>query len=213
MTNKPELADESIASRRSDNIADLPADMPGWAKAIIVPIDWLNLWIGKLVGFLILPLIFAMTYEIFMRKAFTAPTAWAFDISRMLYGAMFILGAAYGLSKGIHIRSDFLYRNWSIKTQGRVDLFLYLVFFLPTMTVFLWVSTEWALKAVMGGERGMDSAWMPLLGPIKSSLPVGVLLLLLQGLSETVKSWYAATRGRWPNETYDPEADLAAKEA
>lgn len=213
MTNKPELADESIASRRSDDITDLPDDMPGWARAIIIPVDFLNLWIGKLVGFLILPLIFSMTYEIFVRKAFTAPTVWAFDTSRMLYGAMFILGAAYGLSKGIHIRSDFLYRNWSIKTQGRVDLFLYLVFFLPSMGIFLWVSTEWAMKSVMGGERGMDSAWMPLLGPIKSTLPIGVLLLLLQGLSESVKSWYAATRGKWPNNTYDPEAELAAREA
>ncbi len=212
MEHKPELADESIATRRSDNVTDLPADMPGWARAIIVPIDLLNLWIGKVVGFLILPLIFAMTYEIFVRKAFTAPTAWAFDISRMLYGAMFILGSAYGLSKGIHIRSDFLYRNWPIKNQGRVDLFLYLVFFLPSMVIFLWVSTEWAMKSLAAGERGMDSAWMPLLGPIKSTLPIGVLLLLLQGLSETVKSWYAATRGRWPNETYDPEAELAGKE-
>lgn len=208
MDNKPELADESIASRRSDNVSDLPDDMPFWSKAIIIPIDTMNLWIGKVVGFLILPLIFAMTYEIFVRKAFTAPTAWAFDMSRMLYGAMFILGAAYGLSKGIHIRSDFLYRNWSVKNQGRVDLFLYLVFFIPSMAVFLWVSTEWATKAVLGGERGMDSAWMPLLGPIKSALPIGILFLLLQGISEAIKSWYAATRGRWPNETYDPEADL-----
>jgi len=62
------------------------------------------------------------------------------------------------------------------------------------------VSTEWAWRAVDRGERGMDTAWMPLLGPIKSVLPIGILLLLLQGIAETLKSYYAATRGRWPIE-------------
>ena len=47
-------------------------------------------------------------------------------------------------------------------------------------------------------EKGMDTAWMPYVAPIKSALPVGVAFLLLQGVSELLKSIYAATRGRWP---------------
>ena len=60
----------------------------------------------------------AMMYEVIARYLFTAPTVWAYDISRMVYGAMFVLGAGYALSKGVHIRSDFLYRKWSVRTQG-----------------------------------------------------------------------------------------------
>lgn len=206
MSNEPIMADESIATRRSDNVADLPDDLP--FRGLVIWIDTINLWVGKIVAWLIVPLIFTMSYEIFMRKVFIAPTTWAFDISRMLYGAMFVLGSAYGLLKAIHIRSDFLYRNWSIKTQGRVDTFLYLFFFIPSMVVFLYVAGNWAWEAVDRGERGMDSSWMPLLGPIKSCLPIGVFLLLLQGISELIKSWYAATRGSWPNEIpYDPESN------
>ena len=211
MSNEPIMADESIATRRSDNVADLPDDLP--LKWVVIAVDTINLWVGRIIGWLIVPLIFAMSYEIFMRKFFIAPTVWAYDVSRMLYGAMFILGSAYGLSKGIHIRSDFLYRNWSIKTQGAVDTFLYVFFYLPAMLVFLWVAGDWAWESVVREERGMDSAWMPLLGPIKMCLPIGVLLLVLQGISELIKSWYAMTRGAWPNHIpYDPETDPEMQE-
>jgi TRAP-type mannitol/chloroaromatic compound transport system permease small subunit len=132
------------------------------------------------------------------RYLFTAPTVWAYDISRMLYGALFVLGAGYALSKGVHIRSDFLYRNWSVRTQGRVDALLYVVFYFPTMLLLLWVSSDWAWTSIERGERGMDTSWMPLLGPVRSCLPIGVVLLIIQGVSELLKSAYAATRGRWP---------------
>jgi TRAP-type mannitol/chloroaromatic compound transport system permease small subunit len=67
-----------------------------------------------------------MTYEVLARKLFTAPTMWAYDMSRFMYGALFMLGAGYALSKGVHIRADFLYRNFKTKTQGTIDFWLYL---------------------------------------------------------------------------------------
>jgi TRAP-type mannitol/chloroaromatic compound transport system permease small subunit len=141
---------------------------------------------------------FAMVYEVVARYAFTAPTVWAYDVSRMLYGALFVLGAGYALSKGVHIRSDFLYRKWAIRTQGRVDTALYLVFYFPAMLIFLWVATQWGWASVVRGERGMDTAWMPLLGPVKTCLPIGIVFLLIQGISELLKSIHAARTGRWP---------------
>jgi TRAP-type mannitol/chloroaromatic compound transport system permease small subunit len=193
------LTDEMVAGRRADDaLAHLPQDMPRWMARTIVLIDGFSLWVGWIVAWITLALIAAMIYEVFARYLFTAPTVWAYDISRMLYGALFVLGAGYALSKGVHIRSDFLYRNWSVKTQGRVDLLLYLVFYFPTMLVLLWVSSNWAWTAIDRGERGMDTSWMPLLGPVRSCLPIGVLFLIIQGVSELLKSGYAATRGRWP---------------
>ena len=199
MSERVELADESIAGRRSDDVRRLPADMPRWMARTIIAIDSLSLWCGRIVCWLTLPLIGAMVFEIVARYLFTAPTAWAYDLSRMFYGALFILGAGYALSKGVHIRSDFLYRNWSVATQGKVDALLYIVFFMPTMVILFWVSAEWAWTAVDRGERGMDTAWMPLLGPIKSCLPLGVLLLLVQGIAEFLRALYAARTGRWPD--------------
>lgn len=192
-----ELDDELIAGRRGD-IGQLPADMPGWMARTITAIDRTSYFVGWLLAFLVVPIFVAMVWEIVARYAFRAPTMWAYDISRMLYGALFMLGAGYTLSRGLHIRADFLYRTLPVRAQGRIDFVLYVVFYFPGLLVLLWASSDFAWTAIEQGERGMDTAWMPVLGPIKSALPIGVALLLFQGVSEVLKSWYAATRGRWP---------------
>lgn len=126
------------------------------------------------------------------------PTAWAYDVSRMLYGAMFMLGAAYALSRGVHIRADFIYRNWSDRTQAVVDTILYLTLFFPAMIMVLYFSVEFAYDTWDRGERAMDTAWMPHLGPIKTVLPVSIFFLIIQGISEVLKCFYAISKGRWP---------------
>ena len=193
-----EIADELIAERRSADPDHLPEDMPPWMSCPIRVIDKINLWVGKMVCWMLVPMCLAMVYEVVARKFFVAPTMWAYDISRMLYGALFVLGAGYALLRGVHIRADFLYRNWSPRTQGRVDAALYLLFYFPGLLVFLWMSIDYAWTAIDRGERGMDTAWMPYMGPIKSALPIGIIFLLIQGVSEFLKSIYASTRGRWP---------------
>jgi TRAP-type mannitol/chloroaromatic compound transport system permease small subunit len=78
-----------------------------------------------------------------------------------------------------------------------VDITMYVFLFLPAMLIAIWVSTEWAWKAIENGERGMDTTWMPYLGPIKAALPVGILFLMIQGVSELLKAIYAYRQGRW----------------
>ena len=192
-----DIADEILADRRSDKLK-LPDDMPRWMTRAITWIDLSSLWVGRTVCWLTIPLILAMVYEVLARKFFLAPTMWAYDVSRMLYGALFMLGAGYALSKGVHIRADFIYRNWSAKTQGLVDATLYIVFYFPGLIIFLLMSTDFAYLAWFRGERGMDTAWMPHMGPIKTVLPVGIIFLLIQGVSELLKSVYAVQKGRWP---------------
>ncbi len=196
--NELDITDELIAERRGGALGETPDDMTPWVAKTITAIDTMSHWVGQTVCWLTVPIIFAMVYEVTARYLFVAPTMWAYDISRMLYGALFMLGAGYALSKGVHIRADFLYRNWSDRTQGRVDLMLYLLFYFPGLSVFLWMAMDYAGLAWIRGEKGMDTAWMPHMGPIKTALPVGVALLIIQGVSETLKSHYAATKGRWP---------------
>lgn len=194
-----DITDELIAERRSSG-GGMPPDMPGWMAGTIVRIDRFSHWIGRIVCWMLVPMCLAMVYEVIARKFFLAPTMWAYDISRMLYGALFTLGAGYALYRGIHIRADFLYRNWPSRVQGLIDASLYLLFYFPGLVVFMWMSIDYAWTAIDRGERGMDTAWMPYMGPIKSALPLGILFLLIQGVSEFLKSCYAATRGRWPGE-------------
>ena len=202
MTDKPtnlDISDEMIAERRGGS-GKMPDDMPSWMAKTIVSIDKFNKIIGNIVCWITIPLILGMVYEVLARKLFLAPTIWAYDMSRFLYGALFMLGAGYALSKGVHIRADFLYRNFKTKTQGRIDFWLYLLFYFPGLIVFLYMTTIFVQESIMRNERGMDTTWMPYMWPIKSCLWFGIIFLLVQGVSELFKSYYAMTKGRWPGQ-------------
>ena len=197
--NDEQLADELIAEARSESFIP-PDDMPSWMAAIILRIDAFSRVVGRLVCWLILPIFVVMVYEIVARKAFIAPTIWAYDVSRMLYGSLFMLGAAYGMLRGVHIRADFLYRTLSVRWQGIIDTTLYILLFFPSMLLFLFISGEYAYEAWERMERIDDTPWQPLAAPIRTVMFTSVFFLLIQGVSETLKSSYATWRGRWPNE-------------
>jgi TRAP-type mannitol/chloroaromatic compound transport system permease small subunit len=160
-------------------------------------IDTISDWSGKLVAMLIIPMVAGLTYEVVARYAFDAPTDWAFDLTYMLYGSHFMLGTAYTLGKGGHIRTDFFYANWSPRVQGWVDTVSYLLFFFPAMIFFFLAGAEHAHYSWSVREASDASAWRPPIYPFKMVLPVTALLLLIQGVSELVKSSYAALRGEW----------------
>jgi TRAP-type mannitol/chloroaromatic compound transport system permease small subunit len=198
VVKKVNIADTIIAEQRGESTQGLPNDMPQWMRRIIHAVDGFSWWIGHIVCFMILPLIAAMVIEIFMRYFFLRPTVWAFDLSRMMYGAMFMLGAGYALLKGVHIRADFLYRLWPVRVQASVDLGLYLVLYFPSMIVFLWYAFGFAETAIVRSERGMDTAWMPYLGPIKSALAVGHRAAADPGHLRGAQMLVCDTRNRWP---------------
>jgi TRAP-type mannitol/chloroaromatic compound transport system permease small subunit len=195
---KFDKSDEMIAERRQGT-GKMPDDMPKWMASTITNIDKSSKWIGNIVCWITMPLMFAMVYEVLARKLFLAPTMWAYDMSRFFYGALFMLGAGYALSKGVHIRADFLYRNFKVKTQGLIDFWLYLLFYFPGLLAFFYMTSIFVLESIQRGEKGMDTAWMPYMWPIKACLWFGILFLLVQGISELFKSYYAAKKGKWPD--------------
>jgi TRAP-type mannitol/chloroaromatic compound transport system permease small subunit len=157
--------------------------------------DGVSILSGKAVGWLILPMSLSLVYEVVARYAFNAPTIWASDLSNMLYGAFFMLGSAYALQRQQHIRTDFLYGKWTIRTRGIVDSACYIGLYFPALLFFLWVGTEFAYRSVIFNERIVTSPWMPIIWPLKIAIPVSTLLLLMQGVSELLKSLHAARTG------------------
>ena len=150
---------------------------------------------GTLVSWLNVPLVAAVSYEVIARYAFNAPTIWSFDVTYMLYGTIFMLGAAYALHKGAHIRTDFFYEKWSAQTKGMVDSISYLLFFFPSLIMLFAASGSEALYAYSIHEVSEQTPWRPILWPYKSVVPLTCLLLLIQGVSELIKSFYAARYG------------------
>jgi TRAP-type mannitol/chloroaromatic compound transport system permease small subunit len=164
--------------------------------SLVRAIDGLSEWSGRLFAWLIVPLMLGTTYEVIVRYVLNAPTIWAYDLSYMLYGSHFMLGAAYTLLKGGHIRTDIFYQNWTPRTQGAVDALLYLLLFFPGMIFYFWMGGQEAWHSFSIGERSDASPWRPILYPLKAALPLGALLLLIQGVSEFIKSAHLALKGR-----------------
>ncbi len=165
-------------------------------KAIAL-LDAISLWSGRITAWLIIPMVLSLVYEVVARYVFDAPTMWAYDMTFMLYGSFFMIGSAYTLFKKGHIRTDSYYGSWSPRTQGWVDAICYLVFFFPPLIAFLVVGWDYFLRSYLQGERIVTSPWMPIVYPFKLAIPVATALLLLQGLSEFMKSVWAARKGEW----------------
>jgi TRAP-type mannitol/chloroaromatic compound transport system permease small subunit len=162
---------------------------------IVRAIDWFTDVTGTAIAWLNVPLVFVVSYEVIARYAFGAPTIWSFDLTFMLYGTVFMLGSAYALHKGAHIRTDFLFEKWSIRTRAWIDSIAYIVFFFPSLIMFLAISWGEGWYAFQIGETSEQTPWRPILWPYKMVIPLTCLLLLIQGISETIKSVYAARTG------------------
>lgn len=165
-------------------------------RPMVRSIDRVAAWSGNLFCWMIIPLVLAMVYEVIARYAFHAATIWSYDVSVMLYGSHFMLGAAYTLLRGGHIRTDIFYMNWSARTKGIVDASLYLFLFFPGMALFFWMGLQEALQSWSIREVSDASPWRPIIYPFKAVIPLAALLLIIQGVSEFLKSLYAAVKGQ-----------------
>jgi TRAP-type mannitol/chloroaromatic compound transport system permease small subunit len=163
--------------------------------AITARIDRFTDVLGLAVAWLNIPLVLAVAYEVVARYGFNAPTIWVFDVTYMLYGTIFMLGAAYALHKGAHIRTDFFFESWSTRTKGVIDSIAYIGLFFPSLILFFVVGVEEGWYAFVINETSEQTPWRPILWPFKWVIPLACLLLLIQGVSEVIKSLHAALTG------------------
>jgi TRAP-type mannitol/chloroaromatic compound transport system permease small subunit len=175
------------------------------AMRVVHAIDAFTDVIGKLIAFLVVLLTLALCFEALSRYLFGAPTIWAYDVTYILSGTLFMLGASYALLWGAHIRTDMIYRGLSPRRQGMLDAALYLVFFFPGMFFFLLAGYEYAFRSWLGNEQAAVSPWRPIIWPFKGILPLTAILLMIQGVSELLKSIYAAVEGVWPAEHHEED--------
>ncbi len=183
-------------------------------QKLIIAIDRLNMFVGKLFGWAVVVMTIAICYEVFMRYALRAPTAWAYDAGYMLYGALFIMAGAYALATAAHVRGDVIYRLWPPRVQASMDLLLYLLFFFPAVIALLYAGYNFAEYSWRIGERSSASPAGPPIYHFKTLIPVAAGFLILQGLAEVMSCIMCLINGRWPTRVGDvQEVDTeAAKE-
>lgn len=167
--------------------------------------DSLSAWFGKAFGWLIILMTFGMSYEVMVRYLFNRPTPWALDISFIMYGTLFMMGGAYTLSRGGHVRGDFLYRLWSDRTQAKVDLTLYILFFFPGILALVFTGWKYASRSWGYGEVSVNSpAGIPIY-QFKTVIVAAGILLLIQGLAQVFRCIICIREGQWPPMASDVE--------
>lgn len=160
-------------------------------------IDRVNTVIGRNVSWLILVAIFVSAINAVIRKAFSmSSNAWL-ELQWYLYGAAFLLAAAYTLLENEHIRIDILFGALSRRTQHWIELLGHIFFLMPIVLLTLWLTWPWLARSYRTGEMSMNAGGL-MLWPAKALLFTGFLLLLFQGISEIIKK-IAVMRGIIPD--------------
>jgi TRAP-type mannitol/chloroaromatic compound transport system permease small subunit len=168
-------------------------------------VDLLSRTVGHAFAWCIIVLTIGTSYEVFMRYVLNNPTSWAFDFSYLMYGALFFMAGAYGLSRNAHVRGDFLYRMWRPRTQAIVELTLYILFFFPGVLALVYSGWGYGYEAARIREVSVNSpAGIPV-WQLKLLIPFGGGLLLLQGIAESLRCVICMREGRWPARLHDVE--------
>ncbi len=159
--------------------------------------DRLSAWFGKAFAWLILVMTFGVGYEVFVRYVLNAPTAWALDVSYIMYGTLFMMAGAYTLSRDGHVRGDFLYRLWRPRTQAKVELVLYFVFFFPGVLALILAGWKYASRSWRYLEVSVNSpAGIPVF-QFKTVIVAAGILLLIQGIAQVCRCIICIRTGEW----------------
>ncbi|RUR27668.1 TRAP transporter small permease subunit [Vreelandella nanhaiensis] len=156
-------------------------------NAIAQAIDALNEAFGRLIAPLIAIITLIVLFDITSRFVFGRPSDWAFDVTKMLFGAHFMLMAAYGLRHHVHVEVDVLKRLLSRKKQALLELVGYVVFFVPFIWMLLKYGWLFFERAFSRGETTYGMMSIPVY-PIKGVIVLAAALLLLQAIAIVLRA-------------------------
>lgn len=166
-------------------------------KFAIHSIESLNIWIGRAFGWCILILTLSVSYEVFVRYVLNAPTVWAFDMMVQMYGALFLMAGPYALAQDTHVRADVIYRFLQPKSQAKLDLLLYIVFFFPGMLALFWFGWEIASDSWRYKEVSWNSPARIQIYFFKTLIPLAGALFIVQGIGECMRCLLAIKNNEW----------------
>lgn len=144
-------------------------------------------------------------FEVLSRYLFNDPTPWAFDMSYIMYGALFMMAGAYTLSRDGHVRADLFYRTFPPRVQASLELFLYFIFFYPGVLALLIYGYPYAADSFRYGEFSINSPANVPIFQLKFIIPAAGALLALQGLAQIARCIVCLRTGEWPPLLHDVE--------
>jgi TRAP-type mannitol/chloroaromatic compound transport system permease small subunit len=159
-------------------------------------IDKINCWIGKVVSIFVLLIMSITLLEVVLRYGFNRPTIWVHETSQQIFAIAFLLGSAYTLQEGGHVRVDILYRRLSTRGRAILEIVTSILYFLFN-GVLLWKGGEMAYESVMMLEK-TQTPWEPYVFYVILAIPIAAILMLLQGIVEFIRNLKTVANGERP---------------
>ncbi|MBC2836001.1 TRAP transporter small permease subunit [Paragemmobacter straminiformis] len=175
--------------------------------ALAAGIDRINERVGRATAWLILVAVLVSAANAVVRKVFSVSSNAWLEMQWYLFGAAFLLAAAYTLKQNEHIRIDIVYGLFSRRVQHWIDLFGHVVFLMPFVLLMVWYLVPYVAQSFRNGEVSTNSGGL-VIWPAKGLLLAGFVLLAAQGISEIIKK-IGVMRGLIP----DPTPFVSAHEA
>lgn len=149
-------------------------------------IDSINERIGKVAAWAIVVAILVSAINAIIRRVFgVSSNAWL-ELQWYLFGAVFMLCAAWTLKANEHIRIDIVSSRLSKRGRDTIDVFGHVFFLFPFVALMLWLCVPYFLKSYASGEVSSNAGGL-LIWPAKGLILLGFISMTFQWLSELIK--------------------------
>ncbi len=150
--------------------------------------DRLTQFVGNIASWLTLALVALIVYDVVMRYLFNQSSVAIYELEWHLFALIFLLGAAFALKHDRHVRVDVLYSKFGKKGHAWVNLLGTLLLLLPFCWIIINAGWDFLSNSYRLGESSADAGGLPARYLIKSSIPIGFSLVLLQGVNLMFRS-------------------------
>jgi TRAP-type mannitol/chloroaromatic compound transport system permease small subunit len=151
-------------------------------------------WCGSKVSWLTVALVLVICYDVIMRYLFNSSSVAIYEIEWHIFSLIFLLGAAYALKHNRHVRVDVLYSRFSTRTQAWINLVFTLCLLIPFCWILITQGIDFVSNSFRLSESSPDPGGLPARYLIKSAIPVGFSLLLIQAVSMAFQSFLLLTQ-------------------
>jgi TRAP-type mannitol/chloroaromatic compound transport system permease small subunit len=174
-------------------------------QRFLLMIDQFSMAVGHAFSWCIIILTIGTSYEVFVRYVLKDPTSWAFDMSYILYGGLFLMSGAYALSRNAHVRGDVFFRLLKPRVQATIELVLYFIFFYPGVTALIIAGYGYAHDSFGYKEVSVNSPVGVPIWQLKALIPAAGTMLFIQGIAQVIRCILCLQTGRWPKQLHDVE--------
>lgn len=173
---------------RGRNRTVLPIDLIRTLSKVIAVLDGLAAYTGMLIAPLTLVMVLLTAVVVVARYLFETGAVVITESVMYLHGIVFMLGVAYTLKEGAHVRVDILYQRFGTRSRALIDLLGTTVFLVPVSIFVLWTSFDYVAMSWGMREGSAEPGGLPGVFLLKTLVPAMAVLLLLQGIAEALRA-------------------------